>query len=188
MSSKIIDNFFNPGEPQLPDSAPSLDGYLDEIIPSIRPWSEDLREEKFFLNKAWLEVRDDEGFSRSILHFFNAGGEYLRSVDGDIYEGSWRYMPAANKMLIAAGNGDGELYNLAFLDGMYFILSKHGNQQRLGKRKYLVLVYEPLGARLQWRDLMYRLVNQYRDNNNFYLILGVVVLLVIAIIVALSFF
>jgi hypothetical protein len=187
LDSKFIDNFFNPGQPQLPP-ADSLDQQLDGILPTIRPWSEDLREEKFFLNKAWLEIRDDEGFHRSILHFFNEDGEYMKSVDGDIQEGSWRYMAAANKLLIAAGGGEGELYNLAFMDSMFFILSKHGNQQLLGRKKYLVLVYEPLGARLHWKDLMHRLGNQYRDNNNFYLILAVVIVLVVAIVVALSTF
>ncbi|MCI5080994.1 MAG: hypothetical protein MRY78_04850, partial [Saprospiraceae bacterium] len=67
-----------------------------------------------------------------------------------------------------------------------FILKKHGEQKRFGKRKYFVMVYEPIGSRLEWRDAMELLFNKYRNNNNWLAIIMVIVLLLIAIVFALS--
>lgn len=186
MEDKFIEQFFKPGE-QL-EEANTLDAYLDKTIPLVRPWSEDLREEKFFLNKPWIEIRDDENFHSSILHFFNEGGEYLKSIDGNVQEGSWRYLPAANKLLIADGHSEGQLYSLSFLDANFFILNKHGDQKRFGRRKYFVMMYEPIGSRLQWQQVAGFLREQYEDTNNFQLILGIVIAVVIAIILLLSAF
>lgn len=167
-------------------TAETLDGYLDKIIPNVRSWSEDLREEKFYLNRPWMEMRDDEDFHQAILHFFNDGNEYMRSVDGDIIVGKWRYMASSNKFIISPPKGDPELYELAFMDSQFFILTKHGDQSRLGKRKYFVMVYEPIAKKIEWKDIPNVLHNQYRDTNNFYLIVGIVIVLIIAIILVLS--
>lgn len=162
-----------------------MDRYLDQIIPIVRPWSEDLREEGFYTERAWLEIRDDVHFHKAILHFFNEGGEYLRSVDGNVSHGSWRYLERSNKLLIEHSGGN-ELFDLAFLDSQFFILDKHGDQEKLGQRKYTVFIFEPLGKRLEWRDAMELLFNNYRSNNNYYITLGLIILLIIAIIVILS--
>lgn len=163
----------------------TMDDYLDEILRVARPLSEDLREIRFYINKPWLEFRDDEHFHDAVLHYFNDEGEYLHSVNGDVSQGSWRYLEPSNKMLITLGN-DSELYDLAFLDTEFFILSKHGDQQRLKKAKYTVMLFEPVGRRLEWRDAMEKLFDKYRNNNTFYLILALVVLLIIAVAVMLS--
>lgn len=168
--------------------AETLDGYLDRIIPTVRSWSEDLREEKFFVNKSWMEIRDDENFHEAVLHFFNAGGEYLISTDGDVTTGKWRYLDHSNKFILEPPKGEPELYELAFLDTQFFILKKHGDQVRLGKRKYFVLVVEPLARKIEWKHVPELLFNQYRDTNNFYLVAGIVIVLIIIIILVLSSF
>ena len=158
-----------------------MDRYLDAIIPDVRPWGEDLYEEHFYIGKPWLEIRDDENFHTSVLHFFNEGGEYLKSVDGDISSGSWRYMDGSNKFLIGEGGRDGELYDLAFLDNQFFILNKHGDQERMGQRKYFVMVVEKVGKRLEWRDAMELLFTKYRNNNSFFMIIVAIILVIMAI-------
>ena len=47
-----------------------------------------------------MEIRDDENFHEAVLHFFNEGGEYLQSVNGNISKGRWRLMGNSNKIII----------------------------------------------------------------------------------------
>ena len=159
----------------------TMDDYLDELLPSARSMGEDLREDHFYLNKPWLEFRDDEKFHDTILHFYNEGGEYLKSVNGDVSNGSWRYLESSNKMMI-----EDELYDLAYLDSEFFILSKHGDQKRLKKRKYFVMVFEPVGRKLEWRNVVEKLYGKYRNSNNFYYFLAFMVVLIVILVVLLS--
>ena len=185
MENKFLEKIAQQFNAELPH-AESMDGYLDKLIPIVRPWGEDLREDNFYLNKPWMELRDEVTFHDAVLHFFNEGGEYLKSVNGDVTSGSWRYMPKANKLILEDGIGEGELYELAFMDGQFFVLKKHGNQTRLGHRKYFVMVHESIGRRMEWRDTMELLFNKYRNNNNFYLMVAVIIMLIIAIVLVLS--
>lgn len=164
--------------------AEELDEYLDQLIPIVRPWGEDLVEDHFYLDRPWLEFQDDDRFHDIILHFFNEGGEYLRSVNGDVTSGSWRYLPRSNKLLI--DHHESELFDLAFMDSNFFILRKHGDQQRFGRPKYFMMVSEQLGRNLEWRDALELLFNTYRSNNNFYIILALIIIVAIAIVLILS--
>ncbi len=167
--------------------AQSIDDYLEEkILPKVRPWSEDLREERFYLRKSWLEFRDDVNFHKTVLHFFNEGGEYLKSEDGEISAGRWRYLPDSNKfMILEEKSQEGELFDLAFLDDDFFILRKHGDQRRLGKRAYFLMIHEPLGKKTDWREAMELLYDKAGRSIGFYVILIIALLLVIAILVLL---
>lgn len=158
-----------------------MDDYLDQLLPSIRAIGEDLREEHFYLNKAWLEFRDDEKFHDAVLHFFHDGGEYLKSVNGDVSKGNWRYLESSNKLMI-----EKELFDLAYLDPEFFILTKHGDQKRLNRRKYFVMVFEPVGKRLEWREVIEKLYNKFRGSNNFYYFLAVMIVLIVILLVVLS--
>jgi hypothetical protein len=162
-----------------------MDQYLDEqILPRIRQHSEDLREDKFFLNTPWLEFRDDENFHEAILHFFHEDGEYLRCVDGNCKSGKWRYLDGVNKMLIDFEKTS-QLYDLAFLDNDFFILDKHGDQTRLKERKYYVMVNEKVGKKLEWRDVMELLYNRYQNSLTFFLTL---IFIVVAILIMFLYF
>jgi len=44
--------------------------YLNVILPAVRQWSEDLREEQFWLERGWMEIRDKDDFHEAVLHFF----------------------------------------------------------------------------------------------------------------------
>lgn len=71
------------------------------------------------------------------------------------------------------------LFDLAFLDKDFFILDKHGDQTRKGERKYYVFVNEKIGRKLEWHDAMEYLYNRYRNNNAFFLTLGVIVVFIL---------
>ena len=168
----------------------TMDQYLDEIIPLVRPWGEDLREEEFYLDTRWLEIRDTDDFHESILHIFRAEEEYLISIDGNIYKGAWRRLPKSNTLIIdQMDEGQAiksELFDLAFMNADFFILKKHGNQKRIGKKKYFVLGREKLARGLEWRDVMELLFNRYRNNSQF-IVWVVLAVVLVAIFVVYSF-
>lgn len=165
----------------LPDSN-NMDSYLDEILPMIRPWSEDLYEQNYYLDTRWLEIRDDENFHDIILHIFRDKGEYLIVRDGDINRGSWKILSKSNTMILEYGNKN-ELYDLAFLNADFFVLRKHGDQRRKGMRKYFVLGRENLVRRLDWRDIMELMFNLYRSNSKTIIYVAILVVIVAAIII-----
>ncbi len=168
----------------------TLDGYLDSMLPNVRHLGEDLREMDFYVaggGKPWLEVRDDPSFQETVLHFFNEGGEYLQSVDGNVSRGKWRLLDSTNKIIIEQGGRSGgdpsrsELYELAFLNSTFFILKKHGDQSRKNKRKYLFMGYEGSIRGLKWLDCMELLFNEYRSQwGSFqnYVVIAVVILII----------
>lgn len=185
MDNKFLDTISRSFSVELPH-ADSLDRYLDQLIPIVRHLGEDFREEQFYRDKPWLEFRDDDDFHDAVLHFFNDENEYLHSVNGDVTAGQWRYLERPGKFLITDSKGETELFDLAFLDSQFFILKKHGDHEREGDRKYFMMIHEPVGKRLEWRDSMELLFNKYRNNNSFYLSMIVIVFLIAAIILVLS--
>jgi hypothetical protein len=180
---KLFDKMLQPLRQNLPE-ANSIDDYLEyKILPKVRPWSEDLREQKFYIGKSWMELRDDVNFHKTVLHLFNPDGEYLKSEDGEISCGKWRFLAESNKFLIMEDDKDcdGELYDLAFLDDDYFILRKHGNQRKLGKPTFFLMLHEPLAKRTNWREAMEILYDKANRSVGFYILLFVAFLLVIII-------
>lgn len=170
---------------ELPPAA-TMDEYLDTILPLIRSWSEDLYEVENYVSTRWKEIRDSDHFQESVLHILMPEGEYLQSIDGNIVKGDWRYLKASNTLILEIA-GKSELYDLAFMNSDYFILAKHGDQQRKGQRKYFVLVRENLAARWQWRDVMEGLFNIYRYNRS-YLLIAFAAVALLVVVLLFSFF
>jgi hypothetical protein len=176
--------------PELPRELGNMDQHLDFIIPKVIEYGEDLREEQFWLSKRWKEVRDEDGFHESILHIFNPGGEYLLALDGNLVKGSWRKLGDYNSLIIEI-SGRNELFDLRFLNGDFMVLTKHGDQGRKGQRRFFVLVHESEsragGRELDWRNLMERMFNTWRENSLslwawflFVIVIGVVIYLSVA--------
>jgi hypothetical protein len=187
MAFGLINDISRALSPELPADLGNLDQHLDFILPQVIPYGEDLREEQFWLNRRWKEVRDDEGFHEAILHIFNTGGEYLLSLDGNLLRGTWRQLPGYNTLIVEM-SGRGELFDLRFLNADFLVLTKHGDQERKGLRRYFFLVHEPSskagGIDLDWRNLMEKLFNVWRENSLslwvwlfFILLLGAIVYL-----------
>ena len=181
-----ISKWLQPQTAEMPEPN-SLDAAIDGMIKKIKPWSEDLKEKKFYENRPWYEIRDDENFHNHILHFFHPEGEYLCSTDGTVAAGKWRYLASTNKLIIQPAKGDQQLYELAFMDETFFILKKHGHRGE--ERKYFFMIIEPMGKKikLDWTTAVNVLHEQYRDTNNFYLLFGLIIIAIIAIIVVLSY-
>lgn len=188
MEGKLLDRLGQSFKVEMP-KADTLDGYLDKLLPIVKPWSEDLREEKFYLGRPWVEKQDSDTFHQTILHIFKSDNIYLKSINGDIKCHKWEIVPI-NKFLILtkedhdALDCEGELFDLAFLDAQFFILKKHGDQARLGNRKYFVMVTEGL-SRMEWRDLMEVLFKKSQSNVSFYILITIAVLFALAILVLL---
>jgi len=169
--------------PELPGDLGSMDDHLDYIIPKVIAYGEDLREEQFWLAKRWKEIRDDETFHEAVLHIFNPGGEYLLSVDGNVMKGAWRQLGGANSLMLEIG-GRTELFDLRFLNPDFMILTKHGDQGRKNQRCYFCLTREGVGNSLDWRNVMEKLYNTWRENSlsiwawlGFILLLGIIIYL-----------
>ncbi len=185
IENKFLDSITKPFNLELPE-ADTMDEYLDFILPAVRPWSEDLREEEFYIDTRWLEIRDNDDSLESILFIFRAEEEMLISIDGNISRGVWRRLEKSNTVIIEQ-TVDGsivksELYDLAFLNKDFFILLKHGDQKRKGKNKYFVLGREAVVKKLEWREVMELLFNRYRNNSQFMTMSAVIVLIIVAFI------
>lgn len=159
-----------------------MDSYLSFIIPKVKPWSEDLREESYWHHTRWREVSDNEAFHEAVLHIFMPKGEYLKSIDGNIVKGSWRILDNSNTFIWNKGSGE-ELYDLAFLNGDFFVLCKHGEH----RQRYFMMGREAVVSHLEWRDTLEKLFNLYRNNSlyllsTFFLIALVVLFLLFSLI------
>ncbi len=180
MEIKLFDNISRSLNLELPD-CDRMDDYLDFIIPLVRPWGEDLYETEFYLDTRWLEIRDNDSFHESVLHIFRDKNEYLISTDGNISKGTWKFLKESNTLILDRGNS--ELYDLAFMNKDFFILTKHGDQQRKGKKKYFVLGREGVVGGLEWRDIMELLFNRYRQNSQYIITVSVVAVIAVIILV-----
>jgi hypothetical protein len=179
MEGRFLDSLTNSFELDLPSGLETLDDYVEYIVPKVQPWSEDLREEKFYVGKRWKEVRDTDTYHETVLHMFMPGGEYMVVIDGDISKGAWRYMPENNTFILDYG-GKSQLFDLSFLNSDFFILQKHGDQSRKGRQKYYVYGSESMlnKKKLDWRAAMEELYNIYRNTSKFSVWVGALVVLI----------
>lgn len=186
MESIIWDRISGLFELDLPDNLQTLPDFVEFIVPKVQPWSEDLHEEKNYVGKRLVELRDADTYHETVLHIFMPASEYLVVIDGDVTKGSWRYVKETNTLIIEYG-GKSQLFDLVFLNSSYFILSKHGDQVRKGKQKYYVYVNEGVYNRCKkdWRYTMEELYNIYRSSSRFSVWLFVLLAL-FAILIVLS--
>jgi hypothetical protein len=182
LNNRLLDKVAKPFNVELPE-AEGMDEMIAKILPAIRPHSEDLREEEFYVGRNWIELRDDEDFHEVILHIFEEDGDYICVTDGNMDTGQWRLMNG--KFVYGPSASDAEVFDLAFLDEEFFILAKHGNYNKFDHR-YRVFIVEPLSKKLDWRQAMEFLFDKYRNSNGFFMTIAVLVLLVFALIMLLS--
>ena len=140
--------------------------------------SDSLGDTQVYVDKRWLEVRDDLDFQESVLHVFKEGGSYLRILDGDIASGSWE---ASLGGLIINFGGKHELYELVFLDLDFFILKKHGQQGPKGGRPYFVLAREGRAKGREWPELLELLFQDYKSESSYFQWVFVLFVLILGI-------
>lgn len=150
---------------RLVDDYANMDDFLDDIIPNIRHWSEDVEETEYYTGDyPWREIRDEENFDESVLYFFKEENEFLFSINGNVQKGSWRALQS-NKILVERNlnqHSDSELYNMLYMNDEFMILDKPGDQRSLGKSKYLVLVREHKVRSTDWRTAMSKLNDDHK--------------------------
>jgi hypothetical protein len=184
MEGRFLDNLTNAFELDLPSNLETLEQFIEYIVPKVQPWSEDLREEKFYVGKRWKEIRDTDTYHETVLHMFMPGGLYMVVIDGDISKGVWQYMAENNTFILDYG-GKSQLFDLTFLNDDFFILQKHGDQIRKGKQKYFVYGAEGMlnKKKLDWRAAMEELYNIYRNNSKFSTWVMLILLVLVAFVV-----
>jgi hypothetical protein len=181
LENKLWDNITGVFELDLPHTLEDIAEHIEYIVPRVQQWSEDLWEEEYYTNKRWKEIRDTDTYHEVVLHLFMTGGEYMVSIDGDLSKGGWRYLKDSNTFIVDYG-GKSQLFDLVFLNSDFFILEKHGDQDRKGRQKYYVYGNEGTVGRLDWRNAMEALYNIYRTNSRFSTWLFLTIFLIIAII------
>jgi hypothetical protein len=182
--SKIQTQIFNQNNSRLVDDYANMDDFLDDLIPEIRHWSEDLDEHEYYTGDfPWREITDNEDFDDSILYFFKEESEFLYSINGNVQHGHWRTLES-NKMLLernALVHSDKELYDLLFMNDEFMILQKPGDQPALGKSKYLVLVREHKVHSTDWKSAMTQLADDHKKGIGT-IIIGTIVMALLFII------
>jgi len=166
------------------DDYANMDDFLDDLLPEIRHWSEDLDEREYYTGDfPWREVRDEPDFDASILYFFKDEDEFLHSINGNVHAGLWRTLES-NKLLIEKNQGhhiDNELYNMLYMNDEFMILEKPGDQRSLGKSKYLVLAREHKVPDMEWTNAMHQLSEKHKKGFTTILIAiaGIAILLIL---------
>lgn len=183
----IFNRIFTSMNEDLPEFN-SLDQGIDFLMGYLNRFSEDLWEYEFYVNKRWIEVRNDVRFQESILHVFEDNGVYLRILDGDISSGTWEYTLGGFVIQFA---GRHELYERVFLNEKFFILKKHGDHSSKGNSpKYFFIVTESfsrqmgkvLRRKMEWTDVLAPMYEIYKSNTGYMMIvLGFFILISIII-------
>ena len=180
--SKLTQTFGKTSKRPVDDYA-NMDDFLDDFVPEIRHWSEDLDEKEYYTGDfPWRELRDEEDFDASIMYFFKEESEFLYSINGNVQAGHWRHLQS-NKLLIEKNLGqhtDSELYNMLYMNEDFFILGKPGDQRALGKSKYLVLIRDHKIGNADWRTAMHILTEKHKKGfGNLLIVIVIVAILLI---------
>ena len=174
----FLQNLFSSNNDDLPEFKNLAEG-IGFLMRYLRPYSEGLSDYEFYLNRRWMEVRDDVEFQEAVLHVFKEEGQYLHILDGDVSGGSWEH---DLRGIILQFAGEHELFELVFLNENFFILKKHGNHDSKGYQSpYLFLASEGLARRAEWPDLLAVMYEYYKDNSNYKAIVFGILLLVLVI-------
>jgi hypothetical protein len=162
----FLGNIFRSINPPLPKFN-SLDEGIDYLLYYVGGYSDSLGDKQVYIEKRWVEVRDQVDFQENVLHVFRENGTYNHILNGDISAGSWELAMGG---FVWKFGGRNELYQLVFLNEDFFILKKQGNHYR-APRKYVVLVQERLARGKEWTDLLDVLYELYKGNSNYILLL-----------------
>jgi hypothetical protein len=162
----------------------ALDEGIEYVMSYIGELSDGLEDKILYLDKRWVEVRDDVNFQENVLHVFKDGGTYLRILEGDISAGNWELNIDGFVIKFA---GKHELYELVFLNEDFFILKKHGDQASKGQRTHFFLAREKVADGKEWMDLLEVMFTMYKENSN-YIAVVIFIILIAAIILFFSLF
>jgi hypothetical protein len=185
VEGRFLDKVFGAFELDLPRETETMDAALKFILPRVQPWSEDLRETKFWLGKRWLEIpnvrdnRFEEGtdaWAKRFINIFMDGNEHLVIDNGVVAKKVWRVL--GNALILDEGKNT-ILYDLQFLNDTFMVLKQNGTD------RYFVLGAEKFVEKIKfdWRPAMEELFNVYRNNSKFSLWVMALITLVVLFLV-----
>ena len=184
MEDRLLDKIAEPFNLQLPEYA-SLEEMIDGVLPAVAQFSEPdlLAEDGPLYAVDWVKMTDRPGATQVELYTFQdyGRGEIRVVTDGAVSGMSYEVEESGKRIVIGQGMGrESFLYELAFLDEDFLILSRHGNAANL-QHRYLFFCREALGTRLTWNEALERLVDKYRNSQFPLLAVGLVIAALIAL-------
>lgn len=161
---------------------------LDDILKVIRPNSNAIGEEDYFVDRPMLEMTDSLADTDTKLWIFRGGGgggSILKTMNEKVDQGSWNVVEGTQKVIISAGMGQ-VMYTLAFLDADFIIFQRYGTSRTTNVPKYLVLANERIAARMEWNEALEMLYAKYRNTNRSFVTVALAVLLIIILFIVFS--
>lgn len=128
--------------------------YLNNLIPRLKEFSNNLDKKEFFIEIPWVVVDDNLNQQKYI---FKRDGELIMSLNGQVTIGKWEYLSSAISLLIDRTQ-DKILLNQNFIDSAVMILKKDGL-----KEDYFMLANEILLPDLNITDYLKKI---YYEKNN----------------------
>lgn len=126
--------------------------YILDILNRYNRFSEKLDVKTILCNKSWL-VFNDKGNKE--LYIFQENGNLIASVNGNVLNGNWQYIPA-NKSIIITFKEQSYMLHPSFFDKTIFAL------QQDGTNKYAFMIDEKQSQSFQPKSLTE--LNSYFEN------------------------
>lgn len=184
MEGRLLDKISEQFNIQLPDES-GIESALNNVLPVIRSSSDGLNDIDQLFNRPLLEVTDSLVDTRKKLWIFKEHGSILRTLDEKVDGGSFEIVEGSQKIMIGAGFGQ-IMYTLAFMDSNHLILRLYGNNRNPEAARYLMLVSEPIANKLEWNEVIERLLAKYKNSNRTFIGISLAILFVILLLIALS--
>lgn len=98
--------------------------YLSNILPRLKKFSASLDQSALLVDKPWVvsSVDEEDEIPRTTL-IFRQDGRLHVSIEGEVHDGSWEFLPEANAVLIEQRDKK-RLYKHAYLDEAVLALKK----------------------------------------------------------------
>lgn len=126
--------------------------YILDILNRYNRFSEKLDIKTILCNKSWL-VFNDKGNKE--LYIFQENGDLIASVNGNVLNGNWQYIPT-NKSIIISFKEQSYMLHPSFFDKTIFAL------QQDGTNKYAFMIDEKQSQSFQPKSLTE--LNSYFEN------------------------
>jgi len=101
--------------------------FLLNIPQRLRIESQKLDAQASLCDKAWT-VFNDEGVKQ--LFIFQPDGSLLITINGEVYNSTWKYLPVNNSVVITS-EGKSRMFHPAFMDNIVFALEQDGGAECL---------------------------------------------------------
>ncbi len=167
MEDRLLDKIAEPFNLHLPEYE-SMEAMIDGILPAVAQFGGAgvAEEDSPLYTVNWIKMTDRPGATAVEMYDFQDYGRGEIRVVTDGVVSAMAYEVEENGKRIIIGQSimrDSFLYELAFIDADFLILSKHGNPANITNR-YLFFCREAIGTRLTWNEALERLVDKYRNS------------------------